>query len=272
MKPRGTPSHNPRGPWRKKEWLEKQYWEMGKSLRQIAAEAGIDHHSLRYWFDKHGIKRRSSGWGQHVSRGNHLELDGEAEDFLCGELLGDGGVYSVSPYSAYWQQGSKHREYVEWLSDKLAFWGIEQQSLQVYRGNSGGHNFVVYIYASMAYDCLLGLRTRFYPDGRKRIPEDLELSPVMVRQWYIGDGTLQKGRNKQYVHLATYSFGHDEVSLLARKLAFAIGVPVEWVHVYAVKAGPRVSIGRREAVKAFFDYIGPCPQEIEGIYGYKWRW
>lgn len=270
QKPRGTPSHNPSGPWRRKEWLEYQYWKLGKSLRQIAAEVGIDHHSVLYWFNKHGIKRRPHGLGFHVSQGNHLVLSKEAKEFLCGELLGDGGVYPVSDYSAYWQQGSKYKGYVGWLSEKLYSWGIEQQSLQTHKGNSGGHQFVVYMYASGAYDCLLELRNLFYPDGKKHIPGVLELSPVVVRQWYIGDGSFHKERTRQYIHFATYSFGHEEVRQLANKLAFAIGVPVEWVNVSAPKAGPRISIGRRKAVRAFFDYIGPCPREIGKYYGYKW--
>ena len=42
-----------------KEWLEQQYWEMGKSLVQIGKEQGANHHAVMMWMIKAGVPRRT---------------------------------------------------------------------------------------------------------------------------------------------------------------------------------------------------------------------
>ena len=38
------------------------------------------------------------------------------------------------------------------------------------------------------------LRRRWYPDGSKRFPADLELTPTLTKFWYVSDGYLDVGR------------------------------------------------------------------------------
>lgn len=42
-----------------REWLELQYWEMGKSLVQIAEEQDTSHHTVWLWMDKIKVPRRT---------------------------------------------------------------------------------------------------------------------------------------------------------------------------------------------------------------------
>lgn len=35
--------------------------------------------------------------------------------------------------------------------------------------------------------------------------------------------------------------------------------------------GYLIVINRAEIINGFFDYIGGCPKEIEGVFGYKWE-
>jgi hypothetical protein len=38
------------------------------------------------------------------------------------------------------------------------------------------------------------LRERWYPDGDKQFPDDLELTPLRAKLWYLCDGYLDVGR------------------------------------------------------------------------------
>ena len=44
--------------YRNEEWLQEQYWEQEKTLRQIADKAGVSQKTITNWMDKHEIERR----------------------------------------------------------------------------------------------------------------------------------------------------------------------------------------------------------------------
>ena len=62
---------------------------------------------------------------------------------------------------------------------------------------------------------------RWYPNGKKIVPSNIEIDEDMLLWWYIGDGCLirKKSRpNWRRVNLATNSFDPEEVSSLICKL------------------------------------------------------
>lgn len=63
----------PRPHWRR-EWLEREYVERGRSSGDIAAEIGITDAAILFWLKKHGIERRS------VSEARALKYWGAAGD------------------------------------------------------------------------------------------------------------------------------------------------------------------------------------------------
>jgi hypothetical protein len=54
------------------------------------------------------------------------------------------------------------------------------------------------------------LRERWYDDGKK-IPDDVELTPMMAKIWYCGDGHLQDGTTPRISTRSTYK--SDEIEL-----------------------------------------------------------
>ena len=106
-------------------------------------------------------------------------------------------------------------------------------------------------------------RERWYPDGKKHPPSDIELHPETVYWWYVGDGHLIK--RSGCITLGTYGFLKEEVELLAHKLD-SLGFSPS-VHYHLHSRGYYIYIPRR-CVTAFLDYLGPC-QNPE--YAYKWE-
>jgi len=246
--------------YQNKEWLEDKYWGKNLSTTKIAELYNYNYHTIWYWLKKLKILIRSRGEGCHLTQGNHCILSQEAKEWLDGELLGDGCIISRHKYSAYFAYGSQYLEYAQYVSDILKSFGIKQsgkiRKQYQKKGNSHGYSYV-----SRDYEELLPIRKRWYPEGKKIIPRDLKLTPLTLRQEYIGDGYLGHPKNrKPYIELATNGFSILDIEWLVKQL-----------NNLGFKATQRYSSNTirisAHFTKAFLDYIGKCPVEC---YQYKW--
>jgi len=247
-----------------KKWLKTKYLREKLSTYEIAkickVNQGVISRRLKYF----GIPIRSQGESNHLSRGNHCFLSSKAREFIDGELFGDGSLQSRSPYSACFQYSSKHEEYINYIANTLKSFGIEQAG-NICKKTNKDHGSISYCYSSRCYKELLPIRKHWYPDSKKIVPRDIELTPLVCRQWYIGDGYLGHSHRtkgtKSDIRLCTYSLPINNVEFLVRKLN-KLGFRAtrqlcnNIIHISSY------------SVKAFLDYIGPCPVEC---YSYKWR-
>ncbi|GAH71686.1 unnamed protein product, partial [marine sediment metagenome] len=130
-----------------------------------------------------------------------------------------------------------------------------------------------FMYASRSYPELKTLRRKWYrlatekekSKGRKFIkiiPKNLKLTPLICRQWYIGDGSLNKDCG--YTRLNTQCFTNAEVDGLIIQLT-DLGFKI-------TKHADKSIYISTYSTRDFLEYIGPCPKAIENIYGYKWNW
>lgn len=247
-----------------RNWLYQQYIVFRKSIHQIAEEMGISGNSIERALIRHDIPRRNLSEAGLLSQSNHVNLSPLALEFLNGELLGDGCLFPDT-YSARYQHGNKHYDYLVWLSDILAGFGIRQVG-NINTKHSRG--VIAYSYSSSYYRELKPLYDLWYKDRIKIIPRGLVLTPLTVRQWYIGDGSLSANKSAIYrsqivLNLACMSFTVEEIDWLASELQAETGCPFRMQKNKCLW----ISFGH---VQNFLDYIGPCPREIEHIYGYKW--
>jgi len=243
-----------------KKWLEKKYLKEKLSTIQIAKLCGVCHETIRKWIKRFDMPHRSRGEANHLRQVNYCSLSQEAIDWINGELLGDGNLSTRSIYSAYFACASKYPEYIQYVSNTLDSFGIEQSGMirKKYHKNMNCHT---YHYNSRFYKELLPIYKKWYPNGKKIIPRGIELTPITLRQHYIGDGSLaNKGRGRPFITLCTCGFTISDVTLLIRKL---------------IKLGFRSTrrpsdntIGiSAHSTKDFLNYIGPPPVEC---YQYKW--
>jgi len=168
--------------YRNENWLEEKYVDEGLFGTEIAEMCGVHCTTIYNWLRKFDIPVRQRG-----KRPNHVELTDELCEFLGGLLLGDGNIHPRHAGAAY-QHRDSNVEYLEWLSDKLEEFGLERSG-KIYeyeqRGLSDGH------YKTKDYIELAEFYQRWYSDrGDKVIPEDIDLTPVVLMNWYIGDGSF----------------------------------------------------------------------------------
>jgi len=246
--------------YQNKDWLYQKYVEEKLSLSQIGKKINRDITTIYNWLHKFNIPVRSVAEGTHLIEANHCNLSKQAIEWLNGELLGDGCLYSYSSYSANFIYGSKYLEYIHYISDILKSFGIGGGEIK--KKYNKDWDCYVYHYYSHCYVELLPIRKRWYPDGKKIVPRDVTLTPLTCRQFYIGEGCLSH-RKKQRPHivLATYGFLIEDV---------------EWLKIQLNKLGfkatrrsqNRIGISSH-STKQFLDYIGKCPVKC---YQYKWEY
>ncbi len=191
-------------------------------------------------------------------RSNHCHLSNNALEWINGELLGDGSLHCHSSCSARFDYGSKHLEYINYVSDTLAQFGIMQGGKIRKQVTCA----TCYKYASLTYIDLFDIWVEWYAYGGKQIPKNLELTPVVCRQWYIGDGYLHKCSSKRpYIIMSTQGFSVINVLWLIDKL--------KQLGFTATRQSNNVLGISTDSTKAFLDYIGKCPVKC---YEYKWAY
>jgi len=259
--------------------------------------------------------RNDNHWCPYCSsrKANSVILSTNIIEFLNGELLGDGclqreGSIKYPPTSARYSHGTKHKEYLAWLSKIFKNFGLEQSGkINSYHMISKkiNHQNWRFMYVTRYYKELGDLFSIWYLNNfkfcpsceilfhlesvnhnnwidkrycpickehylyRKVIPKDIKLSPTVIRQWYIGDGCLQRlhGEIKRII-LCTDSLLREDNLILIKLLKNTFGINSNLIY-QKNKDGYRLRIRKSDMYK-FFEYIGKCPEEIQNIYGYKW--
>ena len=246
-----------------KEWLQRKYLIEKSDASQIAKLCKVTSGTIYNWLKKFNIPIRSYSESSHLRQRNHCQLSQKAREFIDGELLGDANLQSHSPYSAIFAYSSKHPEYIKYISNTLSSFGIEGSKIRKQKDKKLGN--VYYSFSSLSYEELLPIYKHWYLNGKKKIPRDLKLTPIVLRQHHIGDGSLEHqkpGNGRPRIKLATCGFSIPDVNWLVQeliKLGFkATRQPTR--NIIAISA---------HSTKDFLDYIGDCPVKC---YRYKFSY
>lgn len=183
-------------------------------------------------------------------------LTEKAIEILSGELLGDGHMSSSGSNSGF-QHSTANIEYGNFVYNKLKEQNVPLLEPEIIpERNNGKKQFRTRTSCNVSFS---ELREKWYINGVKVVPKDLELTAEMSLHWFLGDGTLD---GSGVILISTCNFLKEDVDFLVEKLN---------------KLGIKSSVNRdgkyylvriwKNSVKDFFNYIGPCPIES---YGYKW--
>jgi len=249
--------------YKDKEWLKNKYSKEELSTYKIAKICGITQVGIYYWIKKFNISCRSHSEANHLSQMNNCNLSQEAIEWINGELLCDGCLISRSPYSAKFEYISKYIEYIKYIKDTLKSFGIKQSGKIIKRYNEEW-NCSSYYYQSCDYIDLLPIYIKWYPKGKKIIPKDLRLTPITLRQHYIGDGSLMypKKERRPFVILDTERYSIFDVEWLIKQL-------IELNLKVTRQPSRNIIHISVHSTKAFLNFIGKCPVKC---YQYKFAY
>ena len=267
-------------PYTHKKWLEHQYWDLEKSEHKIAKECGRNQTTILYWLKKLKIKTRSRPVAIRIAVCKHVHLSKNAKEFLNGELLGDASINKCRNWSPAICYGSQYEGYLKWFAKELTHFGLEQSgkiykhkkrvkfpdrvSLTTSYWYSSRHYVELEQWHKKWYRRPTIVELEKYPWRKymKQLPVDLKLTPLVCRQWFIGDGNPGRIKTTRFSYFCTQGFLNKEVDFLAYLLT-DLGFKI-------TKQKDRQLYLSTKSVNDFLDYIGPCPKEIIDFYGYKW--
>ncbi len=253
--------------WKDKDWLYQKYVVEKLNQTEMAKLVGVASSTIRKHLIKNDIPIRSLSETLFLCRKNPpITISDEMMEFIQGNVLGDGGIFSVSDKkniqrTASYAHSSKYLDMLLYLRDVFEKNGIESMG-NINRFVHKRNRAIYYQYWTKHYEELLAIRNYMYKDGKKIIPKDLEFTPTIVLHWYIGDGSLNKYKHNKSITICTQGFSVEDVDFAVKKFN-KIGL-----HCTRQPSCNSISFAMK-STGDFLDFVGPCPEEIEHIYGYK---
>ena len=195
-----------------------QCYLSGEATTSLATRHGVSVGSVI-------VRLRDAGvLVQNKSHKRHFEAplipEYTAQEILDGLLLGDGGIAKKG--YAQMEQCSRRKGWLLDVQDRLHLTGVEsriiltpprertlKESGRVLRGTAGRHLY------TPVYMELKEQRQRWYPEGVKLVPRDLRLTPMVLAQWFCGDGS---GNSNGTLVFHTEGFSETCVDFLIGRL------------------------------------------------------
>lgn len=197
-------------------------------------------------------------------------LTEEQLQVLDGAMLGDGSlIIHKQGKNAHFSYVSKSKQHVEFVGNYFKeYWsgeGIKENTYFDKRTEKQYYRSYIKTYTNISFT---NQYNRWYPNGMKKIPSDLKLTPLNCLIWYIGDGGFVKSKRSEYIKLSTHCFLKEDLEkiILPQLKQFEPSL----MKANIGKDGQQqycIYIPHRKE-QEFLEYIGECPFED---YKYKWE-
>lgn len=236
-----------------------EIWEKTHSIEDVASVLGRTREAVKLrkilrW----GVKERQVRVPMDYTK---TWQDEALVEWTDGFLLGDGHLAETSAagIAAYAAITSANRDWTRYAMIGFgSYYPLPPKENWVGDGRGGKRNHLAWQSSTLSHPDLKVHRDRWYPGGKKRIPQDVRLTGTSLRLWYIGDGSLENG----FVRLAACDFTREELEPVVDRLRAERGLDFHF------GTGIRLYLAAK-SIPAFFDFIGrECP--VEG-YEYKFE-
>jgi hypothetical protein len=161
-------------------------------------------------------------------------------------LLGDGYINEQKDDQHRLVLTSKSKRFLNYVSSEWQWLFCDP-----YEYNSNPNTY--YRTHTVSHPFFTDMYSRWYPDGEKQFPDDLELNPTQLKYWYAGDGTLSTQNKRPFARISTSNESHRAEWLISL-------LPTN-----ATYSGNYINIPTEET-NEFLEWIGdPLP-------GYEYKW
>lgn len=161
----------------------------------------------------HSCGGEFKGVGQHWAKSTcpYPEPTERQHEIITGVLMGDGYIYMNDGENPYLSVQMTNEEFLKWLYDELdplsRYFKHEQTAKE--KAEQNRRNGYSDDAREEDYNDVYGFSTRclpalkkyaaWYETGQKRFPDDLELTPLVLKMWYVCDGTKYTQENTRPV-------------------------------------------------------------------------
>ena len=204
----------------------------------------------------------------------YTQLNVQQQQIFDGLMISDGSI-ELEYRNPRFKLGSITKSLIDKTMELLPFkWGKTYVCPAHYHHNM--NHKTSYLLRSLKDTGLLKEYYRWYPNGIKIVPIDIQLSPLLVKYWFYGDGSTclnKKYPNNIQLRLYTNGFTYSECVLLKNRfdkinMDFKIVKSKAPTTITNIGRGYELSLNKQESVYNFFNYIGYC--DIEE-FKYKWK-
>jgi len=247
-----------------RECYEK-YFGHGNEIKKICLNCGKEFQVIPSKAD-HKFCSKRCYWEYKAKKNDAIKVDERFYEFVDGLLLGDGSIIgsknSRHNCALSITQTVRHSDFIEFSAEILERYNIkfridtsEKRKIKI-RGKVATQNEALWL-RTVRCRVFTEERRRWYPNGVKRIPKDVRISPFSVALWYMGDGSCAEDkRSGNYIlTFCTECFNSDNVAFLAKKLKEAFRLT--YVGISNEKFGPRIRIQRKADVIRLLTQIEP---------------
>lgn len=208
---------------------------------------------MRHRLIKNGIKIRSISEGVNLTltEKDHITLSKENEEILIGNLIGDGCLRKRDKETrARYSHVDKNSEYLVWLKSCFERDNITFSDIYIHK-KSG-----CFALQSHTFEVFNKYKSLFYPDKKRIVPQNIKLTPIILRQWYISDGSVAT-HGGRYIAKEI-----KDPTILLDELHKIFGNEVKYHQSSGKFYFPK------SCVLDFLNYIGESPVDC---YKYKWE-
>lgn len=213
------------------------------SLGKAVAESSIVDDALIECADCGG---KFEHLGKHTSQSscNLPSLTDRQKEIVTGVLMGDGTITEGSNNCEF-AVGMVTEDFIYWLQEQLSPFSSnvmvkETENKDIYRLTTTPHKEFT------------ELRS-WYDSGQKKFPNKLELTPLILKMWYVTDG----GRSNGYPRITSINESDRPNYLLSLFDGLPFGVTWDGTKDIQINSND---------VDSFYNYIG------EPVPGFKYKW
>lgn len=238
----------------------------GKSLVKLSNMYDYNLATIRYFLIKNNIKIRNVKESvKKFHKTKSINIDNFLHENLIGWILGDGGLRlkhnMLNPYFTYTDKKLQHIKHVESILSKydiLSNITLNKTTMCYQLQTESLKDFHLY------YNLFYGYEGLNENNQKRKILPDITLTPIILKNWYIGDGSSTKQSD---------SFNHKGSICCKYKNDFILNQLNELFsevkcYPYLNKTGICHSYHfNNKSLQKLLEYIGPCPVKE---YEYKW--
>jgi hypothetical protein len=232
------------------------------------------------------INRENCGYREFVKKFGHqrrkypqsdlllIESIKTEMDLIQGHLLGDGSIFITGKdcnRDATFNFATKHEEYGQWLVQSTeSFAACKLRVYDIYdkRTQKSYHRVS---FRTPSNKLFTELRAKWYPEGKKIVPQNLVLTKDLILRWYMDDGNWhEKG-----IYFNTQGFDPKSTEFLRSQLSQFLGLKVtiqkhsgDLYRLFIPVRGTGSGVSStNNNIKRFLEVIGESPISC---FSHKW--
>lgn len=198
-------------------------------------------------------------------KSNHKILS-NCTDMINGLLLSDAHIGSKNNgVTGHYDQSCIKKEWLIHLKKEFDKYGIvcdvkiHLKRKRITYKNRTFTRSTIYKLVTSYYVEFGKLRDKWYSEGEKIVPDDIELTPEWVANWYLGDGSITRNKKNMFtIRLHTNGFLSDYVIFLSDLLNDTLDI-CSRTYIHSIKKngleGLVIHILRQNDIKTFLNYI-----------------